>query len=194
MVREVTLYQTKSNHEKYEANKNAPLFCNDHLAWSGEGYYFWESHEKLAHWWGVTHYKKKYVVAQAQADITLKCLDLHNDYNHQLEITNIWHKLEKEKKLSTENTTLASVIQFLKQIGAFNYEGIRFSGINSVGERNTLKKYRSRIPVTNSNPLSVSQKKYLDLCPPIQVCLLSEKSLNFRNYQLIFDSSKKDDN
>lgn len=178
-----TIYQSKSNDKKYEPNRNEVMHsCNE--SWAGDGYYFWDSHIKLAQWWGKKYYKNKYLIAQANINIDIKCFDIHNSYQNQITIAQLWIKLKG--KIPSGNANLPSFFQFLRDIGIFGeYDAIRFCITNSVGKSRSSKVGRKRINV-KEHETKIDQ--YLDLIPPIQICLFTEKSLGINNYKIIFDS------
>lgn len=189
MYKTKVLYQSKKDAPEYEASKNKPLHSPDNTGWAGSGYYFWESHIELAHWWGRGHCKPKYIIASAEIDFSKKCFDLHDNPDHRIEIIEMWKKLKEDPRLNTKSTPLSTVINYLRKHNIFDYEAIRLCGVNSVGSGNKNRKYRSRISFTD-NYNENNPERYVDLFPPVQYCLLSPQSLNLRNYKICFPESK----
>ena len=75
---------------------------------------------------------------------------------------------------------MPQVIEFLKRKNLFKYEAIRALGTNSVSGTltDTYIIYRLRF-IRNSNT-------FMDLQPPVQVCLLSKTALSLQNYRIVY--------
>ncbi len=71
-----TVFQTVlSTPDKDAIIAQAPFLCKDKPGelkeWLGEGYYFWETFEALAHWWGgvrYLHHHQDYVICKTTFD------------------------------------------------------------------------------------------------------------------------------
>ena len=81
---------------------------------------------------------------------------------------------------------MARIIEHIKNtLKIFKYEAIRAYGINS-------KSFNS--PYSNRTIFDTRHNaKYLDSLPAIQICFYTKKSLNLRNYTLIFPVEYTDD-
>lgn len=163
-----------------------PLYSSHANGWAGPGFYFWESDIRLAHWWGRSHCKGRYLIAKSQIDFSDKCFDLYDNPDHKEEIRKIWKLLKEDTRLDTKSTSLSTVLRYLRENDIFDFEAIRFCGINSIGTGNSTKKFRSRISFTDDYDEN-KPEQYVDLCPPIQYCLFSENSLNHRDYIICFE-------
>ncbi len=61
----MVLYQTVSDRDNADyIEDNAPFRCERKDAWLGEGYYFWDTLIKNAHWWGEIAYNNEYVITK----------------------------------------------------------------------------------------------------------------------------------
>ncbi len=175
MTEKKSLYQTledRGNPE--EIRNNAPFLCRRKTAWLGKGYYFWDTFIKNAHWWGRTSYREhNYVICRVSCDFDNKrCLDLVGNTSHMLDFEKVF-KILKEHGMVTKETTVARVLEFLKQKTDFSYEAIRVLGINSISDKNNKDTYRLKF--------RESHRQYLDYKPPIQICVFQRKGLNLRN-------------
>ena len=177
------LYQTVEDRDNPEQIKSkAPFLCDRTDAWLGEGYYFWDTLIENAHWWGETVYKQKgHVVLKFLCDsINEKCFDLHGNLEHLNNFNEISDALEKEG-LINKSTTVAWVIQYLKLNADLDkrYDGIRVYGHNSKSRHKTIKMlFRQG---RNSN-------QYLELAPPVQLCLFRKDSFNLQSGVIVYPS------
>jgi hypothetical protein len=106
----ITLYQTLEDRgNPVWVEDNGPLRCNRGNAWLGDGYYFWDSHIQLAHYWGEM-YKKGYMICAASAVLDHTCWDLHNNANHRIEFEEIYNLLIEIDISRGKTITVAHVI------------------------------------------------------------------------------------
>lgn len=74
---------------------------------------------------------------------------------------------------------MSRVLQYLrKEIGVFEFKAIRVQGIFSKSHTST---YFKALPFQNNR-----NKPFLDLSPPIQICLYENNALDLRKYRIIF--------
>lgn len=174
---ELILYQTledRGNPESIEVG--GPFKCTRRDAWLGHGYYFWDGHIQLAHFWG-RKFGSGYVVCKADAELDSKCWNLHGNALHRIELEGIFDILI-EKKISTEKQLLVShIIEFLKSKGEFKYTSIRALGVNSISKNSELTK---RIQFHDKHIA------YFDVYPPVQVCLIQKNALSLQNYSIVY--------
>ncbi len=176
------LYQTLEdrNDDLDRLESNGPYPCDWENSWLGDGFYFWDSFIDNAHWWGkeIRKYPNGYIICEAICDYNdITCCDLVGNTEHLLMFYNTY-KLLESKGIADETTTVKRLIHYLKDdIKVFNFEAIRVHGIRS-------KNYNSSFGLT----LNFENKKpsYLDFIPAIQICLYSKKSLNLRNYKIVY--------
>jgi len=175
------LYQTLENRKNPEIiEKNGPFLCNWENTWLGDGYYFWDSFINNAHWWGkeARKYKDGYIICKSICDYnSIDCFDLVGNTEHLQLLLEAFNTLSSYG-LSNDKTTVKRVIEFLKdELKIFKYQAIRVNGILS---KSLKSKYNFNLPFDTLTP------PYLDLYPPIQICLYTKQSLNLRDYKIIF--------
>lgn len=177
------LYQTVEDRDNPEHIKsNSPFLCNRKDAWLGKGYYFWDTLIENAHWWGKTVYKNNdYVVLKFLCDsINIKCFDLHGNLEHLSYFNEVADILKKEG-LVNKDTTVAWMMQYLKQKTDLEnrYDGIRIYGHYSRSGHQTFKMFFKR---------DRNSKQYLELAPPVQLCLFRKDSFNLQPGVIVYPS------
>ena len=174
-----TLYQTLRHLDNDdEIIAKGPFECKDDNAWLGHGYYFWDTFKINAEWWGSSVRRfTKYVITKGICDYTeSKCFDLVGNTEHLNITMEVIQHLKQKGYIMNEKTTFSKVIEFLKQSNALdNFEAIRAKG-------ESVRKVES--VYTFNIPFEDNKKSYLDLTPPIQICLFKKDSLNFRDYTI----------
>jgi hypothetical protein len=174
------IYQTLEDRDNADAvEEDGPYPCRRNSAWLGHGYYFWDYHIELPHWWGEKAEYSEYMICEAFCDINSdRCWDLHNEGRHQKEFNEAL-KLLIESKISHNNRiTVSQLIEYCKNNGFFDHEAIRMCGINSsssqeVGVGSRLKFITGRAP-------------YYEMIPAIQICLINRNSLSLHSYKVIW--------
>lgn len=178
---ELTLYQTledRENPDKIEAE--GPFICRSTGAWLGDGYYFWDTHIELGHWWGKTNYSVRgYVVCRAFAILDNSCWDLHGNGNHRLQFENVCKQMVDEGIAKPESLLVPNVIAFLKK-KKFPFKAIRALGMGSISSNQTEDSIVYRIKFKEN------KYSYLDLHPPVQLCLIEKKALSIKEYLIVF--------
>ncbi|WP_312762513.1 hypothetical protein [Epilithonimonas sp.] len=193
------LYQTlkdKGNHIDCEIN--GPFSCKWENTWLGEGYYFWFHHLELAIWWGNVTKNKKFVVYKSICTNIEKCWDLHANPNHQEEFIK-WLKILNSKGYLSDETTVAQVVEFIKnECAEFDYQAIRILGIDSLSETSArnykMPRIKFEIPRENDNEDSQRFAAYLDIIPPVQVCLFTKDALERKDYAVEFPDIYRKEN
>ncbi len=177
---ELTLYQTLDDRDNADYVEEWGPFIGKKSTWLGDGYYFWDASIKLGHWWGEVAWANNYMICEAIATMDATCWDLHGDGMHRIEFADICEQLI-EANLSTRNELLVpDVIEYVKQKGFFEYTSIRALGVNSIRDRFANKDYVFRVPFKKN------QAQFLDVIPPVQICLLMKNALNLRDYRIVF--------
>jgi hypothetical protein len=190
-----TIYQTLQDRDNIDEIENGgPFLCNWTNAWLGNGYYFWDTHIELAHWWGRTRYlskKKAYVICSAKITRDYKCWDLHGEGNHRLEFINAVEELITAGLFKKEVTRVPQVIEFLKMRNFFTekYDSIRVMGSNSVGisYKKDTQKVMWRMFFEDDLP------GFYEIIPAVQICLFTKKSQTFKNYRVIYPDYYNED-
>lgn len=178
----LTLYQTLNDLDNPDEIENqGPFKCTRSDAWLGHGYYFWEGHIQLGHFWGKKNYND-YVICKASATLDEYCYDLYNRSDLRIEFDEVSRSLVKSGITSRNRLLVSQVIEFLKKRGQFKYKSIRILGTESI----------KNIPVNNSfiNRIKFKFGKdpYLDLVPQIQICLIEKNALSLRNFSIVYPS------
>lgn len=174
-------YQTledRGNPEHVE--EFGPFLCQRSDAWLGYGYYFWDTHIELAHWWGRNSYLQGYMICKCRCNIDHTCWDLVGNGEHRLELHDICDELLRIGVTTKERILLPRVIEYLKKKGIFEYEAIRAAGINvnSIPYRDAKVVHRLKFVPGN--------QAFVDLYPPVQICLLKKTALSLCKFKVIF--------
>ncbi len=183
------LYQTLENRDNPDKIEDeGPFKCVKKSAWLGHGYYFWDYHIELSHWWGEKIYgEDNYIICKCNCNITEdNCWDLHNNGKHRKELYDALSLIIKTKIVKkAETITVAQIIEYAKRKGFFNHEAIRIQGINSAQEITDTKNINvgSRVRFKKDNYAA-----YYDIFPAIQLCLLTKFSLSLKDYEIVYPS------
>lgn len=181
------IYQTvKDRNNPDDVELSGPFLCNRN-PWLGEGYYFWDTFIDLAHWWGWQGYQGSYMICQASCeDNRDKIFDLLGDTEHVLEMKA--YKEVLEKKNPGQKITVSFIIQHMRKHSNFDYYAIRASGVDTVNKDiKDLKLMNNRIKFKSGN------EAYLDLTPPIQICIIDKKGIGLKNYKVIYPDGYNQD-
>ena len=164
----------RNNTDDVEKNGPFPVE-NVSTSFLGSGYYFWDNHIELAHWWGDWRIKKQYIIGECEIGVERNdFFDLVGSRDDQINLQNIIDKL------NLKDLSIGEIIEVLKGMeknvtGIFPYKAIR--------------------AVDNSIKLSFSQEKYLFqsdkasfsiLSPMYMICLLDKKELLLSPFKVIF--------
>ncbi|PQA89835.1 hypothetical protein B0A70_15495 [Chryseobacterium piscicola] len=175
-----SLYQTledRNNPEDIEYY--GPFKCRKKTSWLGDGYYFWDSFLELAHFWGKNSGYGTYVICHATADLNENlCYDLVGNYSHMKDMINIVNRMESEG-LVNKTTTVKRIIEFMRKIDCFNQYAIRVIGTNSIANNDGNDSFLQRFKFDSKLPA------YLDLIPPIQVCIYDCAKVSLQDYRII---------
>lgn len=172
------LYQTlEDNYNPDPIEQEGPFICNRKDAWLGKGYYFWDTFIELAHWWGNHYYKDSYIICHAICDYRYdECYDLTNPETIK-EFSEIINAIRKQN-IPLTNKTVPTIINYLKSINQFPYMVIRANAMNTIAADNPhFTKFKM--------PFQSKYPAYLDLRPPYQLCFLTKKAFNLRDYRIV---------
>lgn len=174
----LTLFQTlEDRNNPEEVELDGPFECTRTDAWLGRGYYFWDTHIELAHWWGNKGYRTKYIICRADGRLDENCWDLHGNGAHRLEFEEICKELISKRIFEESRLIVPKLIMYLKKNNIFVYSSIRALGSGG-GIADPLLKYR--IKFKNYD------KTFLDLRPPVQICLLEKQALSLSGYSIVY--------
>lgn len=175
------IYQTvEDRNNPDEVESFGPFICNQN-PWLGEGYYFWDTFIDMAHWWGWQGYQGSYMICQASCeDNSEKIFDLLGETEHLQEVR--VYKEFLEKKNPGKKITVPFIIQHMrKHSGNFDYCAIRASAVDTVNKDiQNIKLMKNRVIFNSRNDA------YLDLTPPIQLCIIDKRKIGLKNYKVIY--------
>lgn len=174
------IYQTLQDWENPDHVINhGPFDCTSEDAWLGDGYYFWDTFQDLAHWWGESQHKKKYIVCKGQSNFDRQlCLDLQGEPEDMALFMSIVDVMNSENLIS-DKTTVNEVLQYLKNIGLFHYHAVRVVGVLSVSPTK-WPQYSHKLLF---NP---ETQHFLNLMPAIQICFYNKDCMDMKDYQIIY--------
>jgi len=182
----LTLFQTLEDRENPEhVESSGPFKCSRNDAWLGEGYYFWEGHIELAHFWGRNY--DRYIICQADAVLDNNCWDLHNSAELRKEFVEILETLHAAGVINKADALVSQVIEFFKAKGKFNYSSIRVLGMESLSNIRANKTFIRRLKFKRNS------FQYFDLIPPVQICLIKKNALSLHNFLIVYPSHYVDD-
>lgn len=186
MARKV-LYQTvKDKGNPQEIITDGPIHCITDDAWLGHGYYFWDTFEKLGHWWGEEKLKQDYMVWKAICDFDSdKCFDLYGEPEHIALFSSLVEVMIKEGIDEIDNITVPEALYYMRDVVGVlsHYHATRAMGALSIAGRNI--KYTCRMP------FELEGKPFLDLLPPIQICIYNLTAMKFTNHHVIYPEKYK---
>lgn len=177
MIRKI--YQTlEDRNNPDEVESQGPFPCNRKDAWLGSGYYFWDSFIQNAHWWGKEGAcYTSYLICESSFHLNEKCFDLYDNPEHIKNFNDAIIFLNEKGLYAKGKTTVARIIEFLKNSNPFPYEAIRAMGINSKSKQS---EFSDKISFNTSKP------QYLDLTPAVQICFVKKNTSNRKNFKIVY--------
>lgn len=172
-----TVHQTiedRDNPDKIE--KQGPFKAeNVSTVYLGNGYYFWDDHLKLAHWWGNIHYKNHYVICEGELKVEKKrFLDLVGSRQDMILLKTMIDRLGlNHKPLGKVIETLKAIAKQPGQEEIFPYQVIR-----------AVDRYRGGFD-RYSLSFSEGKKGVTDLAPIYIICLVERNRLLLRSYRIV---------
>lgn len=175
------IFQTLEDRgNAHEIEELGPFRCTNHLAWMGDGYYFWEADVNLGHWWGETVHQGNYIICESKYTLDLeKCWDIYNNFEARQDFENIVNEIKRRNVNSGKPLKARDVIDFLRKSNTLEYESIRFSAHGSIGNTSS---FSSKIIVRSRNFGSA----YIDLTPAIQLCFFKYNDSKRKGYFIIY--------
>lgn len=179
MARKI-IYQTLQDWDNAPmVRQEAPFICTSEDAWLGNGYYFWDTFEKIAHWWGKSQHNDQYIICRGECDFKRQyCLDLHGEPEDMALFMSIADVMESEGLLD-DKTTVCEVLMYMYYLGIFDYQAVRVVGVHSVNpKRWTDYSYRLIFdPET---------KHFIELLPAIQICFYEKSCMELKGFDIIY--------
>ncbi len=170
-----TVYHTvKYTSDKDRIIKEAPFYCREKTSglkeWLGEGYYFWETFEALAHWWGKVRYRSRnlhYVICSTDFECEEDdMLDLVGNTEQMRDIQEIVDVMRKIPEYKATSFTAQFVVNFIRTKTPFDFKAVRAYGINCSSDK-----------LINQYQFPFSSKSYMHICPEIQICVIDKSVL-----------------
>lgn len=155
---------------------NGPFSVEDiEQSYLGSGYYFWDDHIELAHWWGQKRIKGRYVICQGELKISKELFfDLvgcRQDQKHFKDVI---------ERFGFQNKSIGTVIELLKNVekkpnfkGIFPYKVIRAMDVSDGSYAQEYKKFVS------------SKKGRANLTPQMIICLIEKNKVVLPTYKII---------
>lgn len=177
------LYQTLENKENpEEIEEHGPYKGDKSAAWLGLGYYFWDYHIELGHWWGTHRYgQSRYIICGADAEVTDALWDWVAKGKHRAEFRRFVEELEADRTYPKNKLYVGNVVMYLLKTKSIKYGAIRaHSGEHTVGFNYKDPKLFKTIKFVDSHHAK------MEFIPPIQVCLFDKTAISLRNYLVVF--------
>lgn len=170
-----SLYQTLEDRSNIdEIENNGPFIFKNKKAWLGVGFYFWDSSIESAHWWGKSSCNNNYIICESKYNyLSEDYLDLVGNTEHMDLIKKSAVILNKKSNFLL---TVPMIVEILKRTTDFleKYKAIRAYPIKS---RNNSEDFI----FFNDN-----HKAYINLDPPIQICVLDKSFLYNNKFEIIY--------
>ncbi|MFN7259907.1 MAG: hypothetical protein ACK5TU_08430 [Cyclobacteriaceae bacterium] len=183
----ITLFQTlEDRNNPEEVEEKGPFIARAATAWLGTGYYFWDTHIELGHWWGKTVYGGEYIICRAFGDLDNTCFDLHGNGVHRLDFMEACNQIVKSKLSTMDRLLVPHVLTYIKKTTSFPYKAIRALAMVSI-MRNSENSY-----VVVTMRYRAGNKAFFDIKPPVQVCLIEKKALSLTNYRVVYPENYVD--
>jgi hypothetical protein len=184
------IYQTLEDRDNPdEVECNGPYKCTRKDAWLGQGYYFWDTFEDLAHWWGHQGYNGCYVICKSQLKYNkddIFDLTIGGNTDHLLEFEEVAKILKNQYNNKGRNISIPFIINYMKsKLGNFNYRAIRACGINSINKDQNICASRYYF--------KDNYGAYIDCKPCIQICILDKRILGKNNFKIIYPETYRED-
>ena len=178
------LYQTLEDLDNVDyVEANGPFPCSARDRWLGKGYYYWDTFISSAHYWGrvaYSNYNKNYIIAKSEitlpSDKTLNLLETADLLKFKSWVS------EYEQTFPNTFVTVEKVLKHAENImkNDFPYVAIRAIFNDCINN----KRYQDRI--------SPNGKAYLDLQPPIQICIRDKSLIGTDNFKVIYPINYSD--
>lgn len=185
------LLQTLEDRETEigKVEEEGPYICRKTHAWLTSGYYFWDTHIELGHWWGEQIYGLgRYIICEAQCQFDSLCWDLHGNGEHRIEFKEACDMVVNSGIARKEQIQVPTVIQYLRENNLFKYKAVRALGVLSMSRSSD---YYFSIPFPASNKRS--QAPFLELYPAVQICLFDKQALSLQGFRAVYPEHYRED-
>lgn len=172
----VTGYHTLENKDNFdEIELEGPFDCTHTGAWLGKGSYFWDTNIDWAHEWGNIGYVrrgKEYCITETIIDLSKNCFDLFGSVSSQQALIEcIDVMIDSGKLKDAKSAVIPNLIQFMKEIGIFNYSSIRAADMHRSIMRLKFRGARPEFMVINQR---------------VQICVIHRKGVILHPLKVIF--------
>jgi len=189
-VRQTVFHTARHSDDTDTLLRNAPFLCQDRPGelkeWLGNGYYFWEKWEQLAHWWGNVRYRRKgehYIIFRTIFDCPdNEFLDLIGNTDHIDDLRAVVELMRQEPSFKDERFSAQAVIHFLRTRTPFPYKAIRAYGRDCSAD-----------PDIQKNIFQFSRHSTIHLSPEYQICVI-DKSVIDLPMELYYSSKEEEIN
>lgn len=187
-VRQTVFHTVRYSEDTDTLLRNAPFLCKDRPGelkeWLGDGYYFWEKRDQLAHWWGKVRYRRKgehYIICRTVFDCPdNEFLDLIGNSDQIEDVREVVELMRLEPSFDATQFTAQAVIHFLRTRTPFPYKAIRAYGRDCSADPE-VKKYI----------LPFSRHSSMHLSPEYQICVI-DKSVIDLPMELYYSSKEEE--
>lgn len=174
------VHQTLQDRENADYVENNGPFAVENIEQSylGAGYYFWDDHIELAHWWGTNRIKSDYVICEGKLEVKKELfLDLVGSRQDQKYFKAIIEKLGALAK----NMAIGKIIEFLKNLetqpnkkGIFPFKVIRAMDVAN----NSFNQQYKHFAEGRNGKSSIT--------PQMIICLIEKNKLVLPTYKIIY--------
>lgn len=152
----------------------------------GLGYYFWDNHIELAHWWGKIHCGNSYYICDSEFHIDYEdFFDIVGRREHQIFLRDTINKLK------WNNLSIGQIIEGLKKMnithpttGIFPYKAIRAIDLEKVVNDDDVYHYSEREKDGITTKLGIA-----NLSPSIIICLLEKNRVHLLDYKILYPAA-----
>ncbi|MDB5153045.1 MAG: hypothetical protein JWR54_1796 [Mucilaginibacter sp.] len=157
---------------------NGPFHVeNIDQAFLGSGYYFWDDHIELAHYWGEVHCGRKYVICAGELSVEKELFfDLVGNRKDMIYFKDIISRIPE-----LENMPIGKIIEFLKDLnsrpnkrGIFPFKVLRAIISSVTAFKQDIKSFASK------------RQGNMTLTPQIMICLVEKNNLHLQSYKIIY--------
>lgn len=175
-----TISDTK-NPDKIEAS--GP-FKAEGRPYLGEGYYFWDNHIELAHWWGYEHYSNSYMICESKIEASQEdFFDLVGSREDQIYLIHV------REKFNLGSRPLGAIIDFLRELAAHDETKRKVFPFNvvramDVYHRSKFDLKRIILSMRSGTPLGIT-----NLAPKMFICIFKKNNPPLRTFKVIYPES-----
>lgn len=108
------------------------------------------------------------------------CFDIHGNGFHRLQFEETLNGLTENQVDNEQEITVSRVLAFMKKMPEWKFASIRVLGMNSFKRWSDKRRlYWDEVKFT------IGRKPFLDLYPPVQICVISKKDCNLKQWKIV---------